>query len=257
MEENLLLAIILTTFAGLSTVLGGLLTLKINRASSSVMGMALALAAGVMVYVSFAEMLPEGSKLLDAMFTGYGALMAFHFLMLGAALIYLMDFSKLSAKHSHEAVDADGKLLRSGLIIAFSITLHNFPEGMATFAATLADTKLGIVNAFAIAIHNIPEGLAVALPILKATGSYKKAVGFAFLSGLSEPIGALIGYSFLSAYLNELVIGAILCIISGIMVYVSIVQLLPMARRFSHPKGIALSCVSGMFIMGLSIALMN
>lgn len=257
MHENLLLAILLTSFSGLSTLLGGLLCIKINRASSSIMGMSLALAAGVMVYVSCVEMLPEGKHLLDAMFTGYGALMAFHFLMLGAALVFFIDFSKLNTSHSHEAYDDEGKLLKSGLIIAVSITLHNFPEGMATFAATLADTRLGIVNAIAIAIHNIPEGLIVALPILKATGSYKKAIGFTFISGISEPIGALIGYSFLSAYLNDLVIGAILCIISGIMVYVSFAQLLPLARKFSHPKSVVLSCVAGMFVMGLSIALMN
>lgn len=257
MQENFILALTLSTFAGLSTVLGGLLSLKINRASNSIMGMALALAAGVMVYVSFAEMLPEGKQLLDGMFTGYGALMAFHFLMLGAAVVYLMDFSKLSAEHAHSVYDDEGRLLKSGLIIAVSITLHNFPEGMATFAATMADTRLGLINAFAIAIHNIPEGLAVALPIVRATGSHKKAIAFAFFSGLSEPIGALIGYSFLSHYMNEIVIGAILCIIAGIMVYVSIMQLIPLARRFSHPKSILISCIAGMFLMGISIALMN
>ena len=257
MQENLTLAIILTSLAGLSTVIGGLLSLKIHRSSNSLMGMALALAAGVMVYVSFVEMLPEGQHLLDTMFTGYGALMAFHFLLLGAAIVYLIDFSRLSAQHSHATYDDEGKMLKSGLIIAVSITLHNFPEGMATFAATLADARLGMINAFAIALHNIPEGLAVALPIVRATGSYKKALAFTFLSGLSEPLGALIGYSFLSHYMNELVIGAILCVIAGIMVYVSILQLIPMASRFTHTKGIALSCVTGMLVMGVSIALMG
>ncbi len=146
--------------------------------------------------------------------------------------------------------------MRSGLFTALAIGIHNFPEGLATFGAALSDVKLGVLIAFAIAIHNIPEGISVSVPIFYATGDKKKAFTYSFLSGIAEPIGAVIGFLILQPFLSDGVIVALMAFVAGIMVYISLDELLPMAHQYGHSHMVIIGIILGMFIMALSLLML-
>lgn len=148
-----------------------------------------------------------------------------------------------------------GKLMRLGLFTAIAIAIHNFPEGIATFVASLKDPSLGITIAVAIAIHNIPEGIAVSVPVFYATGDRKKAFRWSLLSGLSEPLGALVGYLVLSTVLNDVVFGILFAAVAGIMVFISLDELLPTAREYGEPHLSIYGLVGGMGVMAVSLLL--
>jgi ZIP family zinc transporter len=156
-----------------------------------------------------------------------------------------------------EQVDKNKKLLRMGILAATAIAIHNFPEGIATFASAIRDIKLGIPIAVAIAIHNIPEGIAVSVPIYYATGSKKKAFIYSFLSGLSEPLGAVIGYLILAPILNDVVFGILFASVAGIMVFISLDELLPTAREYGEHHLSAYGLVAGMIVMAVSLLLLG
>ena len=147
------------------------------------------------------------------------------------------------------------KLYRMGMFTALAIAIHNFPEGLATFASALSDPSLGIAIAVAIAIHNIPEGIAVSIPIFYATGSRKKAFFYSFLSGLAEPVGALIGYLLLFSFFNEVVLGVLFASVAGIMVFISLDELLPAAREYGESHLSIYGLIAGMVVMAISLLL--
>ena len=218
----------------------------------------LGISAGVMMYVSFVEILGKAKTSLSLAFgekLGYSYTVLGFFI--GIALMILID--KL-LPHHHETKDeenetSDKKLLRLGMFSALALSIHNFPEGLATFISALDDPTYGISIAFAIAIHNIPEGIAVAIPIYYATKSRKKAFTYSFLSGLTEPIGALIGYFVLLQFIDESIFGAIFASVAGMMVYISINELLPTAQEYAGKKISTYGFIGGMFIMAVSLAL--
>ena len=143
--------------------------------------------------------------------------------------------------------------MRMGVFTALAIAVHNFPEGLATFVSALSEPSVAIPIFVAIALHNIPEGIAVSVPIYQATGSKKKAFLYSFLSGLSEPIGALVGYLVLMPFLNDLIFGIIFAFVAGIMVYISVDELLPSAREYGHHHLSIYGLVGGMAIMCVSL----
>jgi ZIP family zinc transporter len=145
------------------------------------------------------------------------------------------------------------KLYRMGMFTAMAIAIHNFPEGLATFVSALKDVRLGTAIAVAIAIHNIPEGIAVSIPIYYATGSRRKAFYYSFLSGLSEPVGALIGYAIVFSFFSETVFGILFASVAGIMVFISLDELLPTAREYGQHHLAAYGLVGGMMLMALSL----
>lgn len=147
------------------------------------------------------------------------------------------------------------KLYRMGMFTALAIAIHNFPEGLATFVAALKDVKLGMAIAVAIAIHNIPEGVAISIPIYYATGNRKKAFFYSFLSGLAEPVGALIGYAIVFSFLSDIVFGILFASVAGIMVFISLDELLPTAREYGEHHLEAYGLVAGMMLMALSLLL--
>ncbi len=182
----------------------------------------------------------------------------------GVALIALIDYFIPSVENPHEVrsvEDMDSskkkndKLMRMGLFTALAIAIHNFPEGLATFTAALSDPELGIAIAVAIAIHNIPEGIAVSVPIYYATGNKKKAFNYSFLSGISEPIGALIGYMILMPFMTPAVFGILFSAVAGIMVFISLDELLPSAREYGEHHLSIYGLIAGMAIMALSLLL--
>jgi len=210
-----------------------------------------------MLYISFMELLPNA---LEAMGRIWG-LAAF---FIGIAFIGAIDMLIPEAENPHDykglddttAARRNGPLMRTGLMTALAIAVHNFPEGLATLGITLVDVKLGVFIAIAIAIHNIPEGISVSVIILYATGDKNKAFIYSFLSGLAEPVGAVIGFLILLPFLSQYVLASLLAFIAGIMVYISVDELLPMAHRYGHGHTVIAGIVSGMFVMAVSLLML-
>lgn len=260
--ENILLAFALTTFAGLSTGIGSLIALMAKQTNTRFLCAALGFSAGIMLYVSFMEMLPEAKHLLTLDFgEKLGTLYLIFAFFGGIALINLIDFlipESLNPHEIHGVEDMDIKkksLRRTGLIVAITIAIHNFPEGIATFMSALTSLDVAIPITVAIAIHNIPEGIAVAVPIYHSTGSKKKAFWLSFSSGLAEPVGALLAYFFLMQYWSPVLSGIILAAVAGIMVFISLDELLPSAEKYGEHHVSIMGLIAGMLIMALSLYL--
>ncbi|MFC1515867.1 zinc transporter ZupT [Thermodesulfobacteriota bacterium] len=265
--QNVGFAFGLTLFAGLSTGIGSALAFFTRRTNTRFLSLALGFSAGVMLYVSFVEIFVKAKDALsvvlgDVMGTWYTVAAFFG----GIFLIALIDKLVPSFENPHEmhsveemAEDYGGeqnqKLLRMGLFTALAIAIHNFPEGLATFTAALSDPSLGISIAIAIAIHNIPEGIAVSVPIYYATGDRKKAFYYSFLSGVSEPVGAAIGYLLLMRYFSDTFFGILFAMVAGIMVFISLDELLPAAHKYGEHHLSIYGLIAGMMVMALSLLL--
>jgi len=265
--NNVLLAFLLTLFAGLSTGIGSALAFFTRRSNVGFLSVALGFSAGVMIYVSFIDIFPKAHEAMSgAMGEINGAWATVGAFFAGILFIALIDrfipsFENPHEPHPVEDMDDDRSrsdfksLHRLGIFSALAIAIHNFPEGLATFTATLKDPGLGVAIAIAIAIHNIPEGIAISVPIFYATGSRKKAFTFSFLSGMSEPVGALIGYLILRPFFNDIVFGVLFAFVAGIMVFISLDELLPAARRYAEGHMAVYGLVSGMAVMAVSLLL--
>ena len=257
MDVHALTALLMSTAAGLSTMLGALIIFVSKGKNEKLVTASLGFAGGVMLAISLAELFPESHELLTApLGTAGGALAAVGSFVGGMALAALLDILV-----PHEPYDeATGEkphanLYRVGVISTLAIAVHNFPEGIATFMASYNDTGLGLSVALAIALHNIPEGVSVALPIYFASGSRKKALRYCFLSGISEPIGALMAFLVLRPFLTDALMGVVFALIAGIMVYIAIEELLPSARQYGHDRLALIATLAGMVIMLLTHAL--
>ena len=250
-------ALLLSALAGLATTVGSVLALFVREPGPRVMTLTLGFSAGVMVLVSFVELLAGGIESIGfaganlAFFGGMGVM------FLIDALIphdYMAEHHRTEvASDQVEEGDMKGRLLKAGLFVALGLGIHNFPEGMASFATALSDPQLGIAIAIAIAIHNIPEGLAVSAPVYAATGSRSKAFWWSFLSGLAEPVGALLAAAVLLPFLNDVVLGVLLSAVAGIMVFISIDELLPVSRAYEEEHLSIVGVVLGMAVMSLSL----
>ncbi len=230
MEGNVLPAFMLTIMAGLASGIGSAIAIFVKDKSTKLLTFALGFAAGVMLYVSFVEILPHSIEELvvhhggdQQLGTTYGVLAFF----VGMLIVAIIDKIIPHAENPHEfsvqeqgqpAVAQPDKLMRIGLLTALALALHNFPEGMATFITALDDPQLGLTIAIAIAIHNIPEGIAVSMPIYFATGNRVQAFKYSFLSGVVEPVGAVVGYFLMGPYATPDVMGLLLAGVAGSMV---------------------------------------
>jgi len=263
--SNVVLAFLLTLFAGLSTGIGSAISLLAKRTNTAFLTVALGFSAGVMIYVSFVEIFVKAkNELVSVLGETKGSwLVAFSFFA-GMALIALIDKLIPSGENPHEVHHKEDlktgknlgdskRLMRTGIFTALAIGIHNFPEGMATFVAALQDPNLGYAIAVAIAIHNIPEGIAVAVPVYYATGSKRKAFWLSFLSGLAEPIGALVGFLILMPFITPVVFGMLFASIAGVMVFISLDELLPAAREYGEHHLSIYGLVAGMVVMSLSL----
>lgn len=272
-QENVLSAFVLTLFAGLATGIGSLLAFTARPTNKKFLAVALGFSAGVMIYVSMIEIFVKAKESLVAEFGDTrGYLYTTIAFFVGMFLITLIDKFVPDFENPHEAHTVSeldqpaeattagkamsaAKLHRMGLLSALAIGIHNFPEGLATFIAALKDPTLGVSIAVAIAIHNIPEGIAVSIPIYHSTGSRRKAFCYSFLSGISEPIGALVGYFLLLPLFNETMFGLIFAGVAGIMVFISLDQLLPAAEKFGEHHLCTYGVVIGMIVMAVSLVL--
>lgn len=269
----------MTLIAGAATGIGGALVLFKKKISSNFLAGALGLSAGVMIFISLAELYPEAQA--EIMTTGsirHGETFVLIAFFVGMGIITLIDFLIPEYENPHEAsglsleartaaVDIlqqsgnEQALKRLGIMSALAIAIHNFPEGIATFIGALNDPQMGAGITFAIAIHNIPEGIAVAIPIYYATRSKGKALLYATVSGLSEVVGALLCFAVTAIFGVELTGGSpafplILAAVAGIMIYISLDELLPTAEKYGKHHIAIAGVVAGMAIMGISLVIM-
>ncbi len=264
MASNLLFAFLITLFAGLSTGIGSALAVFTKRTNTKFLSLALGLSAGVMIYVSFVEIFPQAISLFSESKNPNGAelftVLAFFG---GIALIFLIDMLIPNADNPHELHKVEDmektknmQLKRMGIMTAMAVAIHNFPEGIATFASAMVSPELAIPIAVAIAIHNIPEGIAVSVPIYYSTGSRSKAFWLSFSSGIAEPIGGLVGFLILRPFLDNFLLGIIMAGVAGIMVYISVDELLPAAEKYGEHHYAIVGFVIGMAIMALSLLIL-
>ena len=270
--SNVTLAFLLTLVAGLSTGIGSAIAFFAKKTNTKFLAISLGFSAGVMIYVSMIEIFPQAQETLSAALGSakLGATATVAAFFGGMFFIAVIDRLIPKEKNPHETklVETDAaevkvgeskgsasKLLRTGLFTALAIAIHNFPEGLATFVSALQEPSVAVPIVIAIAIHNIPEGIAVSVPVYYATGSKKKAFLYSFASGLSEPLGAIIGYLVLMPIMNDVVFGSLFAAVAGIMVFISIDELLPSAREYGEHHLSIYGMVAGMIVMAISLIL--
>lgn len=298
MGKELLIAFSLTLFAGMATGIGSAIAFFASKTNYRFLSVATGFSAGVMLYVAFVEIFYKGEvALIEAYGDKTGAWINCLSFFGGILIIGLIDnlipsaenphethsekeyaplhdpyaeipdFSHMEENHEHHTSGDHKhtrKLMRMGLFTALAIAIHNLPEGLATFLAALEDPSLGIPIAIAIALHNIPEGISVSVPIFYATGNRKKAFFYSFLSGMAEPVGALIAYFFIRLFLGTgdgaippQIMGILFGGVAGIMVYISLDELLPTSRAYGKGHDSLFGLVAGMFVMAASLLLMR
>ena len=301
MKEEVWIALGLTVFAGMATGIGSVIAFTAKRTNYRFLSIATGFSAGVMLYVSFVEIFFKGVEALTESYGDWGHWVNFAAFFGGILLIGLIDvlipeeenphethseeetaplhdetapvpdfaaacrpLVRSSAATNHDHGVQQRKLMRMGLFTALAIAIHNFPEGLATFLAALQDPALGIAIAVAVALHNIPEGISVSVPIFYATGDRKKAFFYSVLSGLSEPLGAIIAYATLrlliggeSGVIPPQIMGVLFGGVAGIMVYISLDELLPTSRAYGKGHDSLFGLVGGMFVMAISLLLMK
>jgi len=274
MEINLAFAMLLTTLAGLSTGIGSTVAFFIRTPKYSYLAVLLGFSAGVMIYIAFTELL--GTAIEDVGFVT--ANIAF---FIGILLIAVID---ILVPHEYEeervtgsdpsladtgkqkraglppqlATPSKSSLKRTGMLLALGIAIHNFPEGLVTFTcAATGDIAFGVMIAVAIGIHNIPEGIAVSVPIFHATGRRRQAFTYSFLAGLAEPVGALIGYGILLPFLTPTLLSSTLAFAAGVMIYISLDEILPLAYRYGREHLVIIGLGTGMAVMAVSLFLLG
>lgn len=273
--QNVPFALLLALLAGLSTGIGSAVAFFIRKPKPYQISLILGFSAGVMLYISFAE-------LFHAALDKVGLLTANLAFFIGIAFIAILDIlipheykeehivgSPLTSK-SEERPDSQvqpfvssrvghsSRLMRAGILIALGIAIHNFPEGLAVFSsAVTGDRAFGVLVAVAIAVHNIPEGISVSIPISEATGNRRRAFLFSFAAGLAEPLGALIGYAVIFSFLTPTLIYSLLAFAAGIMVYISLDELLPTAHLYGKEHFVIIGVIAGMLVMAISILLVR
>jgi ZIP family zinc transporter len=257
-------ALLITLLAGLATAVGGLIAIAAPRGNRAVLAVALAFSAGAMLYVSFAEILPKAVDSLEQTTpAGNGLMWATVAFFCGIAVVMVLDrlLTRMQrrgrARAELMAVSPRDRLRRMGLLIALVVALHNFPEGLATFLVVLEDPAVGIAIAVAIAIHNIPEGIAIAAPVHEGTGSRWRALGMSTAAGLAEPVGAILGYAILQPFISDALFGLVFAGVAGVMVFISIHELIPAARENGRPLLATNGAIAGMFVMAASLILLQ
>jgi len=250
---NVGFALLLSTLAGLSTTIGSILGIAVRNPGPRFMTLTLGFSAGVMIHVSFVELLQGGVNAV-------GFMPAHTAFFLGMLVMFAIDalipHDYLGQEEHSGTGMKSSSLLKTGMFVALGIAIHNFPEGMAAFAGALKEPSLGIAIAVAIAIHNIPEGLAVAAPIYAATKSRRRAFFYSFLSGVAEPVGAGMAALILMPVLSPAILGYLLASVGGIMVFIALDELVPVAHSFGHEHLAIVGVIIGMIIMSVSLWLL-
>ncbi len=279
MIKTYLLALILSTLAGLSTILGGVVTFFIKKDSLKLLSFGLGLSAGVMLFISLADLYPEAQEMIkNQMGESFLWLTVVSF-ALGILVAVLIDYfipdhiqenmfdKQIGANEQNidstdcvkdeNAIISIGKIKKAGITTAIVVAVHNFPEGLATFFTTTQNMTLGLGIVFAIAIHNIPEGIAISIPVYQATHSKRKAFWYSFLSGMAEPVGGVIGFILIQTFFPNICLGILFALVAGIMTYISIDTLLPMSKSYDTGHYSISGVVLGLIIMGMTMIFLD
>jgi ZIP family zinc transporter len=259
--SDVALALGLTLLAGLSTTIGGVLAFFIKRPRRYFLPLALGVSGGVMLYISFVELFPHALREIGEARTALAFFGGMVFIAIIDMLVPQMDnphhFSDHRKGRGRRGNGACNRaIMRTGMFTALAITIHNFPEGIATFATAMNDMDLGIIIALAIALHNIPEGISVAVPIYCATGSRAKAFKYSFISGIAEPIGALVAYLILMPFLSASLLSWLLAMVAGIMVFISVDEIIPTAYSYGKSHIVIIGVIFGMALMAVSMIIL-
>lgn len=279
MNKSYLMALLLSTFAGLSTVIGGFVTFFIKENSLKFLSFGLGLSAGVMLFVSLVDLYPNACEMLKNQMGENFVWLAIIFFALGILMAVLIDFfipdhiqgqmftkqiganekkiDSADGEKDENAIISIGKIKKAGILTAIVVAIHNLPEGLATFFLTAQDVMLGLGIVFAIAIHNIPEGMAISIPVYQATHSKRKAFWYSFLSGMAEPVGGVIGFIVIKTLFPNLCIGVLFALVAGIMTYISIDTLLPLSKDYDTGHYSISGVVFGLIIMGITLILLD
>ncbi len=262
MESNYVIAFLLTLFAGFATILGGSLSFVVKRTNMKMLATGLGFSAGVMIYLSLTEILKDAGEFTAHFFGNMAPLITFIGFFAGIIIAASVDHflpshvgSEFIDKPEHEITENDHKMNKAGIFTAMAICLHRFPEGLTMFLVASTNLKLGIPLAIALAIHNMPEGIAISLPIYHATGKKRIAMLFTFLASLAGPIGALIGFGLIQLFMPQMAIGVLFSIVAGIMVYISLDTLMPLAREYGENHDVMIGIFAGMFFIGVGLLL--
>jgi len=266
MSREVILSLGLTTIVGLSMGLGSLLSFIVKETNKRFLSLSLSFSAGIMIYVSFMAILPEGMELVESHYGGEGGgfipLIGFFGGMLITAIIekVVHKFGGHYHGHHHDHDHhhkEDDHLSKLGLMSAIAIAIHNLPEGLAIFTAGLKDITVAIPIAGAVILHNIPLSIAISVPIYHSTGSKKKAFVYSLLVGLCQPLGAIIGYLVLSNFFTDLLFGILFSIVAGIMIFVSLDELLPSSQKGQDHHISVYGAIAGMIVMAISLSIFH
>ena len=263
MQSNFHLALILTTLAGLATLLGGFITFFIKKNSLKALSVGIAFSTGVMIFIALNELLHESQEYFEVAHETYAQHFAYACFFLGIILASLVDFLMPAHNEEHLVLDEietnenKQEIKRAGILTAITISMHSIPESLATFFVASANLALGIPMTIAIAIHNIPLGSAIAIPVFHATGKKRLAIFYSFLSSLVGPLSALFGWIFLKNFMNETIIGALFGLVAGIMIYISLDTLFPLARKYGDNHQVITGIVAGMFFISISLLMLH
>lgn len=243
-------AFLLTFLAASTTIFGGIISTFLKKENSKLLSIALSFSGGVMIYLSFIEILPKGINYFKE--SGSSPFFAIVSFFVGILTLIIVDKSTPEISHPNKS-----SIQKIGLMSFFLITLHNFPEGMATFSIIIENDQVSFPLILAIAIHNIPEGIVVAIPIYFSSGNKLKAILFSSISALAEPIGGLFGYILFKNLFNDLAFGVIFSFVAGIMIFLSIDQILPEARKNGNHHVSGYGVIFGMLFMSVSLFLLT
>ncbi len=276
MNNSYMMALILSTIAGLSTVLGSFVTFFIKENSLKPLSFGLGLSGGVMLFLSLVDLYPESCEMIKNQMGANYTWLSVLFFMIGILIAVLIDFfipdhiqSNLLTKQlgdnkksvtyaeNENAPISIGKIKKAGILTAIIVAVHNLPEGLATFFTTAQDVMLGLGIVIAIAIHNIPEGMAISIPVYQATHSKRKAFYYSFLSGIAEPIGGVVGFIIIKTLFPNLCIGVLFSLVAGIMTYISLDTLLPLSKDYDSGHYSITGVVVGMMLMGITLIFLH
>lgn len=243
--NNVLIPLIISSVAGLSTVIGGLIVyLKINRVEEFIT-FSLSFSLSVMISISIIELIPESTFQLIRHFGMLkGSILSIIIFLIGVFSVNLIN-NKINSNKKYPT----NRLYRVGVLSMIALAIHNFPEGIATFMSSYKDISLGINLGLAIMMHNIPEGISISVPIYYSTGSKRRGVEYSLLSGLAEPLGAVLTYILFKDYINDISLSIVLILVAGIMITLSINELLPESIKYNKNKYIIYGLVVGVVLV--------
>lgn len=243
-----MLAFLMTLIAGLSTLIG-YFAIYIKASKNNLIKISLSFAAGVMLCVSISDLIPESLSLLMVDNSKNKAfILAFLIIIIGIVITQTID--KIIPENNN-------KLYKLGIFAMLAIILHNVPEGIATFLSASTNLTLGIAITLAIALHNIPEGITISVPIYESTGSKKKAFIYTLISGMAEPLGAILAFLFLKPVVTDNLMGIILALTAGIMLYISVNKLLVEAFKYKEKSASVIAFIIGLVFMLISHILLQ